>query len=127
MKIPTTSTGSEMLRAGLDTGSVGSRSLHRFRIVGPACTPAHYDICWQARQAKQSASFRAAAAVASLALLAACSTSALPPPVRIQADSAAVCEALRADLPVLYHAKSTDAETIANIRRANARFRASCP
>lgn len=59
---------------------------------------------------------------ASLALVA-----CAPAPVRIQADSAAVCEALRADLPVKYHGNSTDAETVANIRRANARFRAACP
>lgn len=67
------------------------------------------------------------AAIGSLALSIAACTPAPPPPVRIQADSAAVCEALRADLPVKYHGNSTDAETVANIRRANARFRAACP
>jgi hypothetical protein len=62
-------------------------------------------------------------AAASL-LLAGCGPSA---PVRIQADSAAVCEALRSDMPVRYHGDTTDAATIAAIRRANARFRAACP
>lgn len=60
-------------------------------------------------------------------MLAACASPPPPAPVRIQADSAAVCEALRADMPVKYRGNSTDAETIANIRRANARFRAACP
>lgn len=55
------------------------------------------------------------------ALLVACAGSA-PAPAPI-----AVCEALRPDLPVKYHARTTDAETIANIRRANARFEAACP
>lgn len=41
-------------------------------------------------------------------------------------DDSLVCEALRPDLPVKYHAKTTDAETIANIRRGNARFTAAC-
>ena len=38
----------------------------------------------------------------------------------------AVCEALRPDMPVKYHGKTTDAETISNIRKANARFQAVC-
>lgn len=41
--------------------------------------------------------------------------------------AAATCEALRPDMPVKYHGNTTDADTIANIRRANARFRAACP
>ena len=44
-----------------------------------------------------------------------------------RADDALNCEALRPDMPVKYHAKTTDAETIGNIRRANARFSAACP
>ncbi len=68
-----------------------------------------------------------ALASASALALAACPSASVPPPVRIQVDSAAVCEALRADLPVKYHGNTTDPETIANIRRANARFRAACP
>ncbi len=66
------------------------------------------------------------AGISSLAL-AACPSVPAPAPVRIQAGSSAVCEALRADMPVKYRGNSTDAETIANIRRANARFRATCP
>jgi|GEM_PF-883277 len=55
------------------------------------------------------------------AILAACAIAEAPPaPV-------AVCEALRPDLPVKYHGNTTDAETIGNIRRANARFEAACP
>lgn len=40
----------------------------------------------------------------------------------------AVCEAIRGDgdMPVKYHASTTDAETIRNIRKANARFQAVC-
>lgn len=41
--------------------------------------------------------------------------------------AASTCEAMRPDMPVLYHARTTDAVTIANIRRANARFEAACP
>lgn len=61
-------------------------------------------------------------ALASVALagIVACATTPPPAPV-------AVCEALRPDLPVKYHATTTDAETIANIRRGNARFAAACP
>ena len=54
--------------------------------------------------------------------IAACATTPPPPPT-----AASVCEALRPDMPVKYHAKTTDAETIANIRRGNARFAAACP
>lgn len=43
-----------------------------------------------------------------------------------RADDALVCEALRPDLPVKYHAKTTDDVTVGNIRRANARFAAAC-
>lgn len=59
---------------------------------------------------------------ASLSLaLAACATAPAPP------ASSSVCEALRPDMPVKFHGATTDAETTANIRRANARFRAACP
>ena len=37
-----------------------------------------------------------------------------------------VCEALRPDAPVKYHGDTTDAVTVANIRRFNARFRQVC-
>ena len=56
-----------------------------------------------------------------LAVIVACASVA-PPPAPV-----AVCEALRPDLPVKYHGNTTDAETIGNIRRANARFEAACP
>lgn len=52
-------------------------------------------------------------------LLSACATT--------RAADALVCEALRPDMPVKYHGRTTDAETIGNIRRANARFEAACP
>lgn len=51
----------------------------------------------------------------------ACASLSPPPP-----DPGAVCEALRPDMPVKYHGNSTDAVTIGNIRRANARFEAAC-
>lgn len=54
------------------------------------------------------------------ALVLGLSTSCAPAP-------AAVCEALRPDMPVKYHGNTTDAATISNIRRANARFEAACP
>lgn len=69
-----------------------------------------------------SIAFASAALVAGLLVIAACSTAPAP-----AAAAASVCEALRPDLPVKYHATTTDAETIANIRRANARFAAACP
>jgi hypothetical protein len=56
--------------------------------------------------------------IASLFALAGCITT--------RTDDALNCEAMRPDLPVKYHAKTTDPETIANIRRANARFTAAC-
>ena len=56
-----------------------------------------------------------------LAVIVACA-SVQPSPAPV-----AVCEALRPDLPVKYHGNTTDAETIGNIRRANARFEAACP
>jgi hypothetical protein len=56
--------------------------------------------------------------IASLLALTGCLTT--------RTDDALNCEALRPDLPVKYHAKTTDAETTANIRRANARFTAAC-
>lgn len=55
------------------------------------------------------------------AIVAACAI-AEPPPAPV-----AVCEALRPDMPVKYRGNTTDAETIGNIRRANARFQAACP
>ena len=51
----------------------------------------------------------------------ACAQNSAPP------AAASTCEALRPDMPVKYHGNTTDAETIANIRRANARYRAACP
>ncbi len=69
-----------------------------------------------------------------LSLLAACTPA--PPPVRIQADSSLVCEALRPDFPldeVKYHSKSDTPDTQERIkannlknRSANARFAAAC-
>jgi hypothetical protein len=37
------------------------------------------------------------------------------------------CEGMRETMPIKYHANTTDAETIANVRKANAAFRATCP
>lgn len=59
-------------------------------------------------------------AVSMGALVAACPDTPPPSPI-------GVCEALRPDMPVKYHGNTTDAVTTANIRRANARFRAACP
>lgn len=56
-----------------------------------------------------------------LAAIVGCASVAPPP------ASVAVCEALRPDMPVKYRGNTTDAETIGNIRRANARFEAACP
>jgi len=42
------------------------------------------------------------------------------------ADNASVCEALRPDMPVKFHATDSP-DTIARIRRINARFSAACP
>ena len=53
----------------------------------------------------------------------ACASVSPPPPP----DPGAVCESLRPDMPVKYHGNTTDAVTIGNIRRANARFEAACP
>lgn len=58
--------------------------------------------------------------IAALGVVVACAVA--PPPAPI-----AICEALRPDMPVKYHADTTDAETTDNIRRANARYRAACP
>lgn len=55
------------------------------------------------------------------AIVAACADRRPMPP------AIGVCEALRPDLPVKYHASTTDLETIGNIRRGNARFREVCP
>ena len=47
-------------------------------------------------------------------------------PVSSVPSNQAVCEALENDLPVKYHGATTDAETITNIRKANARYQATC-
>jgi len=52
--------------------------------------------------------------------IAGCSTMVAP------ADNASVCEALRLDMPVKFHATDSP-DTIARIRRINARFSAACP
>lgn len=61
-----------------------------------------------------------AAALSAGMLVAACPDTPPPSPI-------GVCEALRPDLPVRYHGDTTDPATVANVRRANARFRAVCP
>ena len=66
-------------------------------------------------------SIAGASALGLVAIVAACASVA-PPPAPVL-----VCEALRPDMPVKYHGNTTDAETIGNIRRANARFQAACP
>ncbi|MDP1906969.1 MAG: hypothetical protein Q8K85_01615 [Hyphomicrobium sp.] len=53
-------------------------------------------------------------------VLAGCGTEAQP-------AALSTCEALRPDMPVQYHGRTTDAETVANIRRANARYQKVCP
>lgn len=63
----------------------------------------------------------ACASALALAAIVACASVA-PPPAPV-----AVCEALRPDMPVKYHGNTTDAETIGNIRRANARYEVACP
>jgi hypothetical protein len=57
--------------------------------------------------------------------LAACAPTpvAVPPP----SSNAATCAALSADMPVQYHGNTTDADTVARVRRANARYRVVCP
>jgi hypothetical protein len=61
--------------------------------------------------------------IAALSLaLGGCATMGRAPP-----SVAAVCEALRPAMPVMYRGSTTDRETIANILAANARFRAACP
>lgn len=77
------------------------------------------------RKAQGLLSASNAAALACIALFIAACTS--QPPVQIQASASAVCEALRTDMPVKYRGNTTDAETVGNIRRANARYRAACP
>lgn len=67
-----------------------------------------------------SIALASAALAVGLSVIAACATAPEPP-------TASLCEAMRPDMPVKYHATTTDAETIANIRRANARFTAACP
>jgi len=49
------------------------------------------------------------------------------PPVVMPASDALVCVALGRALPVRYHAAGVDAESRANIMRANAAFVAACP
>lgn len=60
--------------------------------------------------------------LAASALLAACSQ----PAAQVQADQSAICDALRPAMPIQYHGATTDAETKANIQRANARYQAAC-
>lgn len=66
----------------------------------------------------------------SIALLLASSVAALVAACgddRSRPSGQSVCEAMRPDMPVKYHGSTTDAETIGNIRRANARYSAACP
>lgn len=56
-------------------------------------------------------------------VLTGCVTDSTPAP---DVSTKAACEALRPDMPVKYHGNSVDAESKANIQRANARFNAIC-
>lgn len=65
-----------------------------------------------------------------LAAVVACASMAPPPP-----DPGAVCEALRPDMPVKFHGGPDGKggpgfdtrDTVARMRKANARFEAACP
>lgn len=69
--------------------------------------------------------FHAAAAVAILLALGACSQS--PPPVTAAPRTPAVCEALRPAIPISYSSSKDTPETVKGVRQANARFTAACP
>ena len=56
-------------------------------------------------------------------LLAGCSNQPAP---QVTPTNQGVCVALSKYLPVKYHGASTDAETTANIKEANAAYRAAC-
>ena len=47
-------------------------------------------------------------------------------PVSSTPSTQAACEAMRPDLPVLYHSQGDTPDTVARIRKANARFNAVC-
>lgn len=66
------------------------------------------------------------AAAAMLLLLAGCVTDN-PPPVTAAPRTPAVCEALRPSLPIRYSSKGDTAETVKQVKEANARFSAACP
>lgn len=66
---------------------------------------------------------RTISTVACSLLLVGCVTDATPAP---NVSAPAVCEALRPDMPVQYHSKTTDDDTQNRIRKANARFQAIC-
>lgn len=61
-------------------------------------------------------------AAASLCLTG-CVTDSTPSP---NVSTAAVCEALRPDLPIAYHSQKDTPDTVERIRKANARFNAVC-
>ena len=69
--------------------------------------------------------FHAAAALAIILALGACSQS--PPPVTSAPRNPAVCEALRPALPISYSSSRDTPETVRGVRHANARFTAACP
>lgn len=50
-----------------------------------------------------------------------------PPPVSAIPTTAAACEAMRSAFPITYSGKSDTAETVRQVRAANARFVAACP
>lgn len=67
------------------------------------------------------------AAVATISLFLAGCLGNSPPPVTAMPTTAAACEAMRPAFPITYSSKSDTAETVRQVRGANARFLASCP
>lgn len=59
-----------------------------------------------------------------LLLLVGCSSR---PEITPMATNTGVCNAIRPQFPIKYHGLSTDAETKANIQRANAAVQGACP
>jgi len=51
---------------------------------------------------------------------------AAQPSPNVTATNQGVCVALSKYMPVKYHSSSTDAESTANIKNANAAYRAAC-
>ena len=61
------------------------------------------------------------------ASLGGCLSEAPAPVVTPMATNTGVCAALARDMPVRVHSSTTDAESQANVARANAAYRQACP